>query len=574
MIRRPPRSTLSSSSAASDVYKRQYQRRVRGISCCSMALSPRSHHASLAADTPGRSGLAPLSGLTFHEVQKAFLDRTRQANGDTFDSLARMIPGPGFAKSEPASLKMPPPMEKKDVIATSSWHNRVGDADLVGYVTHGLPPIPVKEPLQHVPLKVGAPNPKPRLGESEPAPLMTAKTKDEDRVAAVPNRQRNRRKSWQMTTEQMPIDGDVPSASSGQNPPKPRPSPAAVIWTAGAAAAPAPTRQRNRRKSWQMTNEQMPTDPDAPVASQCSSEREPSKPRPSPAVIRTAEAAAAAPAPTRQRNRRKSWQMTTNQIPTDDVSGSSLTSSGPEPHKPYSSAWANATSEGGAPQVITAEAVATIAPAPTRPRNRRKSWQMTNEQMPSLPTDNEIGGGSEQAAHPPSATKPRPWFVCSACGQMLRTPMKLRRHEQACTQELRGRFSAKQLRLWGEVFDQLDLRERGVLDREAIEGLLMHNPIATRRFKASEQEVSEAFEAMDLDRDGAISFPGPRQPMIGQSSVMVGSLSAMVRPLSVMVAHSVPDRPVRSLRVLWQSSVYSCPSHLIDTTKPPSDCSE
>eukprot|EP00658_Telonema_sp_P-2_P071327 TRINITY_DN605_c0_g1_i5.p1 TRINITY_DN605_c0_g1~~TRINITY_DN605_c0_g1_i5.p1 ORF type:complete len:170 (-),score=34.98 TRINITY_DN605_c0_g1_i5:61-570(-) len=32
MIRRPPRSTLSSSSAASDVYKRQYQRRVRGLS--------------------------------------------------------------------------------------------------------------------------------------------------------------------------------------------------------------------------------------------------------------------------------------------------------------------------------------------------------------------------------------------------------------------------------------------------------------------------------------------------------------------------------------------------------------
>eukprot|EP00656_Telonema_subtile_P055605 TRINITY_DN8663_c0_g1_i3.p1 TRINITY_DN8663_c0_g1~~TRINITY_DN8663_c0_g1_i3.p1 ORF type:complete len:209 (+),score=45.94 TRINITY_DN8663_c0_g1_i3:118-744(+) len=31
MIRRPPRSTLSSSSAASDVYKRQYQRRVRGV---------------------------------------------------------------------------------------------------------------------------------------------------------------------------------------------------------------------------------------------------------------------------------------------------------------------------------------------------------------------------------------------------------------------------------------------------------------------------------------------------------------------------------------------------------------
>eukprot|EP00658_Telonema_sp_P-2_P070903 TRINITY_DN6026_c0_g2_i3.p1 TRINITY_DN6026_c0_g2~~TRINITY_DN6026_c0_g2_i3.p1 ORF type:complete len:263 (-),score=72.59 TRINITY_DN6026_c0_g2_i3:135-923(-) len=36
MIRRPPRSTLSSSSAASDVYKRQYQRRVRGASLLEM----------------------------------------------------------------------------------------------------------------------------------------------------------------------------------------------------------------------------------------------------------------------------------------------------------------------------------------------------------------------------------------------------------------------------------------------------------------------------------------------------------------------------------------------------------
>eukprot|EP00656_Telonema_subtile_P020903 TRINITY_DN2195_c0_g1_i33.p1 TRINITY_DN2195_c0_g1~~TRINITY_DN2195_c0_g1_i33.p1 ORF type:complete len:729 (+),score=313.91 TRINITY_DN2195_c0_g1_i33:75-2261(+) len=37
MIRRPPRSTLSSSSAASDVYKRQYQRRVRGRDLGNMA---------------------------------------------------------------------------------------------------------------------------------------------------------------------------------------------------------------------------------------------------------------------------------------------------------------------------------------------------------------------------------------------------------------------------------------------------------------------------------------------------------------------------------------------------------
>eukprot|EP00657_Telonema_sp_P-1_P005055 TRINITY_DN22174_c0_g1_i1.p1 TRINITY_DN22174_c0_g1~~TRINITY_DN22174_c0_g1_i1.p1 ORF type:complete len:105 (-),score=56.26 TRINITY_DN22174_c0_g1_i1:60-374(-) len=37
MIRRPPRSTQSRSSAASDVYKRQYQRRVRGQGLTNMA---------------------------------------------------------------------------------------------------------------------------------------------------------------------------------------------------------------------------------------------------------------------------------------------------------------------------------------------------------------------------------------------------------------------------------------------------------------------------------------------------------------------------------------------------------
>eukprot|EP00656_Telonema_subtile_P012273 TRINITY_DN16178_c0_g1_i2.p1 TRINITY_DN16178_c0_g1~~TRINITY_DN16178_c0_g1_i2.p1 ORF type:complete len:217 (+),score=45.16 TRINITY_DN16178_c0_g1_i2:3-653(+) len=36
IIRLPPRSTLSSSSAASDVYKRQYQRRVRGLAAMSL----------------------------------------------------------------------------------------------------------------------------------------------------------------------------------------------------------------------------------------------------------------------------------------------------------------------------------------------------------------------------------------------------------------------------------------------------------------------------------------------------------------------------------------------------------
>eukprot|EP00656_Telonema_subtile_P037806 TRINITY_DN4218_c0_g1_i1.p1 TRINITY_DN4218_c0_g1~~TRINITY_DN4218_c0_g1_i1.p1 ORF type:complete len:256 (-),score=64.00 TRINITY_DN4218_c0_g1_i1:247-1014(-) len=53
MIRRPPRSTLSSSSAASDVYKRQYQRRVRGLLSATMALhgtSKRINNPSQPAD--------------------------------------------------------------------------------------------------------------------------------------------------------------------------------------------------------------------------------------------------------------------------------------------------------------------------------------------------------------------------------------------------------------------------------------------------------------------------------------------------------------------------------------------
>eukprot|EP00656_Telonema_subtile_P043459 TRINITY_DN4981_c0_g2_i1.p1 TRINITY_DN4981_c0_g2~~TRINITY_DN4981_c0_g2_i1.p1 ORF type:complete len:238 (+),score=47.68 TRINITY_DN4981_c0_g2_i1:65-778(+) len=48
MIRRPPRSTLSSSSAASDVYKRQYQRRVRGRTCGAKLCGPPRVHGSMA----------------------------------------------------------------------------------------------------------------------------------------------------------------------------------------------------------------------------------------------------------------------------------------------------------------------------------------------------------------------------------------------------------------------------------------------------------------------------------------------------------------------------------------------
>eukprot|EP00656_Telonema_subtile_P012306 TRINITY_DN16191_c0_g1_i2.p1 TRINITY_DN16191_c0_g1~~TRINITY_DN16191_c0_g1_i2.p1 ORF type:complete len:122 (+),score=14.66 TRINITY_DN16191_c0_g1_i2:32-397(+) len=59
MIRQPPRSTLSSSSAASDVYKRQYQRRVRGASPESTlrcTAGTAHHHARLVASPAIRVG--------------------------------------------------------------------------------------------------------------------------------------------------------------------------------------------------------------------------------------------------------------------------------------------------------------------------------------------------------------------------------------------------------------------------------------------------------------------------------------------------------------------------------------
>eukprot|EP00656_Telonema_subtile_P012683 TRINITY_DN163_c0_g1_i3.p1 TRINITY_DN163_c0_g1~~TRINITY_DN163_c0_g1_i3.p1 ORF type:complete len:145 (+),score=15.32 TRINITY_DN163_c0_g1_i3:121-555(+) len=66
-IRRPPRSTLSSSSAASDVYKRQYQRRVRELTGATMSTSPRPYQPSAgqlvnasASQGPNSQRLPPL----------------------------------------------------------------------------------------------------------------------------------------------------------------------------------------------------------------------------------------------------------------------------------------------------------------------------------------------------------------------------------------------------------------------------------------------------------------------------------------------------------------------------------
>eukprot|EP00656_Telonema_subtile_P033922 TRINITY_DN3804_c0_g1_i4.p1 TRINITY_DN3804_c0_g1~~TRINITY_DN3804_c0_g1_i4.p1 ORF type:complete len:574 (-),score=184.92 TRINITY_DN3804_c0_g1_i4:28-1749(-) len=79
MIRRPPRSTLSSSSAASDVYKRQYQRRVRGNNAhgrrfnTSLAMTAEDAFADGADHPPLTARLDHLSDdpLTAREAQEA-----------------------------------------------------------------------------------------------------------------------------------------------------------------------------------------------------------------------------------------------------------------------------------------------------------------------------------------------------------------------------------------------------------------------------------------------------------------------------------------------------------------------
>eukprot|EP00656_Telonema_subtile_P051372 TRINITY_DN6887_c0_g1_i3.p1 TRINITY_DN6887_c0_g1~~TRINITY_DN6887_c0_g1_i3.p1 ORF type:complete len:134 (+),score=23.50 TRINITY_DN6887_c0_g1_i3:83-484(+) len=79
MIRRPPRSTLSSSSAASDVYKRQYQRRVREKRQAEMAKQMKS--------TSNRRVNQPWvgEGSTSESLSQGFdmFDKEQDSFGDT-----------------------------------------------------------------------------------------------------------------------------------------------------------------------------------------------------------------------------------------------------------------------------------------------------------------------------------------------------------------------------------------------------------------------------------------------------------------------------------------------------------
>eukprot|EP00656_Telonema_subtile_P012933 TRINITY_DN16547_c0_g1_i1.p1 TRINITY_DN16547_c0_g1~~TRINITY_DN16547_c0_g1_i1.p1 ORF type:complete len:368 (+),score=135.45 TRINITY_DN16547_c0_g1_i1:79-1182(+) len=81
MIRRPPRSTLSSSSAASDVYKRQYQRRVRGRSRGNMAEQKQMQ----TMDSLNKE-LAEVQAETMKTISGMI-----NVNVDTLETIARQI---------------------------------------------------------------------------------------------------------------------------------------------------------------------------------------------------------------------------------------------------------------------------------------------------------------------------------------------------------------------------------------------------------------------------------------------------------------------------------------------------
>eukprot|EP00658_Telonema_sp_P-2_P011067 TRINITY_DN14208_c0_g1_i1.p1 TRINITY_DN14208_c0_g1~~TRINITY_DN14208_c0_g1_i1.p1 ORF type:complete len:238 (-),score=54.32 TRINITY_DN14208_c0_g1_i1:325-1038(-) len=91
MIRRPPRSTLSSSSAASDVYKRQYQRRVRGQQC--------SRECQSCCEVMGNQSAVPRTRVTTVVAQQ---------NEGLDDDIAAMQRIPKFTPPDPSSLRKSP----------------------------------------------------------------------------------------------------------------------------------------------------------------------------------------------------------------------------------------------------------------------------------------------------------------------------------------------------------------------------------------------------------------------------------------------------------------------------------
>eukprot|EP00658_Telonema_sp_P-2_P055782 TRINITY_DN4433_c0_g1_i2.p1 TRINITY_DN4433_c0_g1~~TRINITY_DN4433_c0_g1_i2.p1 ORF type:complete len:852 (+),score=208.33 TRINITY_DN4433_c0_g1_i2:77-2632(+) len=111
MIRRPPRSTLSSSSAASDVYKRQYQRRVRGTREREHSMDSSDDDCLLMAPGSGlgdamAAGLA--AGAMVSEVHAALVLLRPDCEAEVGDALQDVIhlllagDYPGVLRSETA----------------------------------------------------------------------------------------------------------------------------------------------------------------------------------------------------------------------------------------------------------------------------------------------------------------------------------------------------------------------------------------------------------------------------------------------------------------------------------------
>src|SRR5674536_263482 len=96
MIRRPPRSTLSSSSAASDVYKRQRPGRgLRFLGTFRADLHPaRRAHRTTRGPRPGRPDPALVAARkTVTEAQAALVTAER--------ALPQLLAGPGTPTAQP-----------------------------------------------------------------------------------------------------------------------------------------------------------------------------------------------------------------------------------------------------------------------------------------------------------------------------------------------------------------------------------------------------------------------------------------------------------------------------------------
>src|SRR5664279_2604101 len=97
MIRRPPRSTLSSSSAASDVYKRQIPTASRACSrCCAPCCRPRSTGARMTPEADPAVVWTPLAWLP--EGWRADVLLRASADGRWADVKAGVIAPPVGAR--------------------------------------------------------------------------------------------------------------------------------------------------------------------------------------------------------------------------------------------------------------------------------------------------------------------------------------------------------------------------------------------------------------------------------------------------------------------------------------------